>query len=127
MKQNRMITGSVLCLLFLLISNSPVKAADESKAAQWLAAQVDEYSKRLYVYADFSDSRNAFTQRGLMGSGVAEPVIDEASPVAFSGITSIEVTAPVRSGGWAGYVFANGSWKREVSYPKWTGETMTPD
>jgi len=115
MKKNQKITISVLgvlfpltCFLFLLTKTGTVTAAEESKAAQWLAMQVDEYSKRLYVYADYSDSKNVFTQRGFMGSGVAGPVIDEACPEAYSGITSIKVTAPVRAGGWSGYVFGNG-------------------
>ncbi|MDR0725209.1 MAG: hypothetical protein LBF59_04275 [Prevotellaceae bacterium] len=80
-----------------------------SPAAEWLAAQVDEYSRKLYVYRDYSDSRNNFTQRGLMIDGnVGEPQMDEASPVAFSGITSIKVKAPLRYGCWSGYYFGNG-------------------
>ena len=108
----------ILGALCLLSCNGTVKAAGESKAAQWLAAQVDEYSKRLYVYADFSDSRNAFTQRGFMGDGVTGPVIDEASPVAYSGITSVKVTAPVDLGGWSGYVFANGILEQGSTVPQ---------
>jgi hypothetical protein len=94
------------------------KAEGESKAAQWLATQVDEYSKRIYVYADYSDSKNAFTQRGFMGEGVGEPVLDEASRIAYSGITSIKVTAPIRGGGWSGIVFANGILERGSIIPQ---------
>jgi hypothetical protein len=108
MKKFRTITVSILCLSFLFTANGTGKAEDESKAALWLATQVDEYSQRIYVYADYSDSKNAFTQRGFMGEGVAEPVLDEASRTAYSGITSIKVTAPIRNGGWSGIVFANG-------------------
>jgi hypothetical protein len=108
MKNLKTITISALGLLFLFTINGTGKAEEKSKAALWLATQVDEYSKRIYVYADYSDSKNAFTQRGIMGEGAEEPVLDEASQVAYSGITSIKVTAPIRSGGWSGLVFANG-------------------
>lgn len=108
MKKIRTITIGVLCIFFLFTMNGTGNAEDRSKAAQWLATQVDEYSRRIYVYADYSDSKNAFTQRGFMGEGAEEPVLDETSPVTYSGITSIKVTAPIRSGGWSGLVFANG-------------------
>ncbi|MDR2917466.1 MAG: hypothetical protein LBV74_21960 [Tannerella sp.] len=109
MKKIKTITVSTLFLLALFAVNRTGKAEEKSNAAQWLATQVDEYSKRLYVYADYSDSKNAFTQRGFMGGGGAEePTLDEASQVAYSGITSTRVTAPIRNGGWSGLVFANG-------------------
>ena len=108
MEKNKKITISALCVLVLFAVNVMVNAVEKSKAAQWLATQVDVYSKRVYVYADYSDSKNAFTQRGFMGEGAGEPVIDEASNVVYSGITSVKVTAPIRSGGWSGIVFANG-------------------
>jgi hypothetical protein len=93
-----------------MLTTCAVLAADKnSPAAEWLAAQVDALSGRLYVYSDYSDSRNAFTQRGVMkDGGVGDPLTDEASPVAFSGITSIRVKAPLRSGGWSGCYFGNG-------------------
>jgi hypothetical protein len=82
---------------------------DDSPAANWLAGQVDEYSRKLYVYKDYSDSHNAFTQRGVMISGsIKEPQMDEASPDAFSGITSIKVDVPLGIGCWSGYYFGNG-------------------
>ena len=118
MKKIRTITVSALCLISLFIMNGTGKAEEMSKAAQWLAAQVDEYSKRIYVYADYSDSKNAFTQRGFMVEGVEEPVLNEASQVAYSGITSIQVTAPIRSGGWSGIVFANGILERGSIIPR---------
>jgi hypothetical protein len=90
-------------------AKSAVSADNGSKAAEWLATQVDTHSRRLYVYADYSDSRNAFTQRGVMRDGnVAEPQMDEASSIHYSGITSVKVTAPLASGGWSGYYFGNG-------------------
>jgi hypothetical protein len=83
--------------------------AGDSPAAEWLAAQVDEYSRKLYVYKDYSDSRNNFTQRGLMIYGnIDEPQMDEACPLAFSGITSIKVDVPLGIGCWSGYYFGNG-------------------
>lgn len=108
MKKIKTITVYTLYFLFLFTVNGTGKAEEKSKAAQWLATQVDEYSKRVYVYSDYSDSKNAFTQRGFMGKGAEDPVLDEASQMAYSGITSIQVTAPIRSGGWSGIVFANG-------------------
>ena len=96
---------AVACCLSIVFT---VLAEDHSHAAAWLAAQVDAYSNRLYVYSDYSDSRNAFTQRGVMGDNIAEPQMDEASPTVFSGITSIKVTAPLQTERWSGYYFGNG-------------------
>jgi hypothetical protein len=97
---------------YCLLSASAVRAGDQSPAAEWLAAQVDAYSRKVYVYKDYTDSHNNFTQRGLMKSGpVGEPRMDEASTIAFSGITSIKVKAPVKNGSWSGYYFGNGVMK----------------
>ncbi|MDR2120465.1 MAG: hypothetical protein LBP64_06290 [Tannerella sp.] len=88
---------------------SAVAGADGSPAAEWLAAQVDAHSGRLYVYADYSDSRNAFTQRGVMGEGrVDDPVMDEACAEAYAGITSVRVHVPLAANSWSGYYFGNG-------------------
>jgi len=100
--------AAALAALGIININTNAAGQTTSPAAEWLARQVDEYSSRLYVYADFSDSRDAFTQRGYMGDDVAQSVMDEASPTACSGITSIKVTAPIAYGGWSGWVFATG-------------------
>jgi hypothetical protein len=84
-------------------------AGDGSPAAEWITTQVDDYSRKLYVYRDFSDSRNAFTQRGLMRNGrIADPVMDEACPKPYSGITAIRVNIPLCPFCWSGYYFGNG-------------------
>ena len=89
--------------------NAKASAQTNSPAAEWLSRQVDDYSSRVYVYSDFSDSRNAFTQHGYMSGGsVAASVIDEASPAAYSGITSIKATVPIAPGAWSGWTFATG-------------------
>ncbi|MDR2810299.1 MAG: hypothetical protein LBB84_07065 [Tannerellaceae bacterium] len=83
--------------------------AQHSPAAEWLAAQVNEYSSKLYVYNDYGDSRNAFTQRGVMMYGnIAEPQMNEAYPEPFSGITSIRLDVPLGFDCWSGYYFGNG-------------------
>jgi hypothetical protein len=109
MKQRNIFT---LVAAFILVAAGC--AADNAPAADWLAAQVDSISRKLYVYRDYSDSQNAFTQRGVMGAGypdkpvVAEPVMNEAWPEAFSGVTSIKIEAAIAPGGWSGFYFGNG-------------------
>ena len=88
-----------------------------SPAAKWLTRQMDVNSSRLYVYSDFSDSRNAFTQRGAMGDG-GEPVLDESSTVAYSGITSIKATVPIAIGTWSGMAFGNGILEKGSNVPQ---------
>ncbi|MDR0575217.1 MAG: hypothetical protein LBG96_14570 [Tannerella sp.] len=118
MKKIKTITVGALWLISVFAVNGTGKAEEKSKAAQWLATQVDEYSKRVYVYADYGDSKNAFTQRGFMGENAEEPVLNEASRVAYSGITSIRATAPIRNGGWSGLVFANGILEKGSVIPR---------
>ncbi|MDR0685978.1 MAG: hypothetical protein LBF79_00745 [Dysgonamonadaceae bacterium] len=82
----------------------------ESTAAQYLAAQVDSLNKKLYVYSDYSDSRNYFTQRGLMKSGdnVPTPQMNEAHETALSGTSAIQMQITLSPTQWAGYYFGNG-------------------
>ena len=109
---NRAYTFSRISLLSgaILLTSCDMQAVEKPLAADWLSAQVDDLSKKLYVYSDYSDSRNAFTQRGVTADlgPLAEPQMNEASSEAFSGITSIKVTVPVQYPYWSGYYFGNG-------------------
>jgi hypothetical protein len=108
-KQRLSILAKTFFALIYCLSAVYTVAAGDSPAAEWLAAQVDAYSGRIYVYKDYSDSRNNFTQRGLISSGsVDKPQMDEFSPETFSGITSIKMTVPLKAGCWSGYYFGNG-------------------
>jgi hypothetical protein len=98
-----------LTLACCLSATFVIRGEGNSPAANWLSAQVDALSGKLYVYSDYSDSRNAFTQRGVMSYGsVADPQMDEASSAAFLGATAIKVNAQINSGCWSGYYFGNG-------------------
>lgn len=111
MKHLHLLLTAALCLVCLETTAEDGPSAGQSAAALWLAGQVDALSRKVYVYSDYSDSRNTFTQRGAMTSHayIDEPRMDEAWPDAYSGITSIRVDLILNSASdWAGCYFGNG-------------------
>jgi hypothetical protein len=106
---NALLLAAALCFPCLKATAGDSPAAEKSAAA-WLAAQVDELGRKLYVYSDYSDSRNYFTQRGVMkdNSSTQDPLMNEAWPDAFAGTTAIRVELSLSGNQWAGYYFGNG-------------------
>ncbi|MDR2388312.1 MAG: hypothetical protein LBD89_00800 [Tannerellaceae bacterium] len=103
----------ILCLCIVALCPA-VMAGDnlleKASAAHWLANQVDALGLKLYVYSDYSDSRNHFTQRGVMksGAGVETPQMNEARTEAYSGTSAIGVNLSLKGDEWAGFYFGNG-------------------
>ena len=83
----------------------------KSQAAEYLAGRLDENDKRLYVYRDFSDGLNNFTQKAWMGDGYDDvPPMDEAAE-GRTGVSGIAAELDVTYHRWGGYMFLNGSLK----------------
>ena len=80
-----------------------------SAAADWLASQLAAEDNTLWVYRDFDDGLNNFTQKAWMGdTNTNIPTMDEAAP-GYSGISGIEAHLDLTQHAWGGYMFLSGS------------------
>jgi hypothetical protein len=80
-----------------------------SSAADYFKDNLAALDKTLYVYRDFADGLNTFTQKAWMGSNSSNvPAMDEAAG-AYSGISSIAAELDLTNHSWGGYMFLNGS------------------
>ncbi len=101
-----------------LSSGTPGFAAPESKAVQWLEAELAAQDEVLWVYKDFSDSLNHFTQKAWMGdSNYAIPEMNEAAEGRL-GTTAIAAELDLSKHSWGGYLFTNGVLKAGETQPE---------
>ena len=88
---------------------APSAPAPQSQAAAWLESKLAEEDDTLWVYRDFADGMNCFTQKAWMGNSLDNiPEMDEAAQ-AYSGITGIMARLDLRQHLWGGYMFLNGT------------------
>ena len=106
-------------------SGAPTGASDNtslpySASAAWIEAQLSEQDSVLWVYRDFADGLNNFTQKAWMGdSNFSIPAMDEASQghtgitgiTGVTGITGIAAELDLIDHSWGGYMFLNGTLK----------------
>ncbi|MDR0839552.1 MAG: hypothetical protein LBN99_07960 [Oscillospiraceae bacterium] len=110
---NRMISIRVIVALLVsaMAASAPVPGGTtraESTAANALVAQLAAMDSVLYVYKDFADGANNFTQKAWMGSSDSNvPEMDEAAE-GVSGITGIRAEIDLKKHTWGGYLFVNG-------------------
>ncbi|MDR0452285.1 MAG: hypothetical protein LBH15_04515 [Treponema sp.] len=77
-------------------------------AAEYLGSRVAELDRVLYVYRDFYDGMNNFTQKAWVGDSDSDiPEMDEAAQ-AHSGISGIRAGLDLSRHSWGGYMFVNG-------------------
>jgi hypothetical protein len=94
-------------------------ATPNSKAADWLESQLAAQDKVLWVYRDFADGLNHFTQKAWIGdNGNNVPSMDEASEVAHSGVSGIAAEVDLSKHSWGGYMFLNGALKAGEDVPQ---------
>ncbi|MCL2639424.1 MAG: hypothetical protein FWD53_01120 [Phycisphaerales bacterium] len=89
----------------------PEPPEPESAAADWLAALVEQQYKSLYIYKDYADGMNNFTQKVWMCdqslNELQPPEMDEMAD-GRNGTTGIVATIDLNTYGWGGYMFVNG-------------------
>ena len=100
------------------MTETPVEAVDfsvyaESKdaAVAYLKARLDEGAAAVYIYKDFSDSANHFTQKAKIDDGNSDFVFDmnenwRDDP--YSGDSAIECRVRTEGNSWGGWLFLNG-------------------
>jgi hypothetical protein len=95
--------------------------AETDKSIEFISSQLDNNKTRLYVYRDFADGRNYFTQKAFMGDNYKEeniPAMNESAGGAFSGETCIAASLNTKKEPWGGYMFLNGVLKAGETEPE---------
>ncbi|MDR0355475.1 MAG: hypothetical protein LBJ64_07030 [Deltaproteobacteria bacterium] len=77
-------------------------------AAEWIENSLAEHDRVLYVYKDFGDGVNHFTQKAWMGDNFRKiPVMREDS-VGRDGTTGLACEIFFKDHAWGGFMFLNG-------------------
>ena len=98
-------TKSVTAKITVFFSPFPT----ESAAADYLERRVADMDRRLYVYKDFVDGVNNFTQKMWMGDSSKNiPPMNEKA-AGFSGVSGIAAELDLGRHLWGGYMFINGA------------------
>ena len=107
----------VLCFFFFFLSAQAQAESYESfqpaaeKAIQALKNTLEEERRNIYVYRDFGDTENHYTQKALMAGMDASLVCDmnenwQENP--YSGSSCIRCEQITHEGDWGGWLFLNG-------------------
>lgn len=106
-----------------LSENKDYSTYDDSKeqAVVYLKARLNDSATSVYVYRDFSDSVNHFTQKAKIDDGNSDYVFDmnenwQDDP--YSGDSAIECRVKTRGSSWGGWLFLNGYLPKGETVPK---------
>jgi hypothetical protein len=77
-------------------------------AAEYLGNSLKEYDKSLYVYKDFADGANYYTQKSWMGDGFDNVPRMREDFAGYKGVTGIACEIDFTEHSWGGYMFING-------------------
>jgi len=90
-----------------VVPTSP-PGAEDNPAVKYLADVLADYDKRLYVYKDFSDGVNNFTQKAWVGMNYnnVPPMVETAQ--GYESHTGIAISLHFMQHKWGGYMFING-------------------
>lgn len=83
---------------------------EKTAAVQILAERLDDYRKDVYVYRDYNDAVNHYTQRARMGSW--SEINENCTEDPYSGSTCIRCSQEIYTGNWTGWMFLNGYQKK---------------
>jgi hypothetical protein len=94
--------------------------AGEENALSYLETKLTEGDNVVYVYRDFSDAVNHFTQKAKIDDGNSSYVQDmnenwQEDP--YSGSSSIKVTVETLGNSWGGWLFVNGALPKGETTP----------
>lgn len=111
-------TATSTAVAIPIVTETPVEdngysAYSDSKdaAVAYLRSRLDDSAYSVYVYQDFSDSANRFTQRAKIDDGNSDYVFDmnenwQEGP--YSGDSAIECRVKTEGNSWGGWLFVNG-------------------
>lgn len=95
--------------------------ASEDRALSALQRVLDEQAGRVYVYRDFSDTENHFTQKALMAGydpGLVHDMDENWQEDPYSGDSCIRCEQVTVLGDWGGWLFLNGCLPAGSSVPE---------
>ena len=102
------LTMLALCTASVSLQGQTRSGLSSSRAAQYVAGEVEKQNRMVAVYTDFGDGRNRYTQRAALNPGAKnKPVQDEKAPSPF-GTSCIKVTYPLATDDWNGFLFLTG-------------------
>ncbi len=110
------VTAVMLFVICLSGCQSSLSYEDaKNKASTALSKELDNMRKNVYVYADFGDSRNAFSQKMALVPELAKQTgFDENWTVEpYSGKSCIRIKEVLYDKDWNGWAFLNGLWNEE--------------
>jgi hypothetical protein len=94
-----------------------VNGAKESAAANYLENQLKEYDNALYVFKDFDDGANYYTQKAWAGSNnINIPAMHE-DVQGYKGVSGIACELDLNNHSWGGYMFVNGILRKGETVP----------
>lgn len=114
---------SVRAFIWTSITNKPIEepyfvrefgpVTEKSIAVAALADRLESYRNDIYVYRDYNDPVNHYTQRARVGDW---SVLDEnCKEDPHSGNTCIRCSQEISNGSWTGWMFLNGYKKKDGS------------
>jgi hypothetical protein len=114
-------TGLAFSMFGCNNNTAKTEALTENTAIDFITSQLENNKTRLYVYNDFADGRNYYTQKAFMGDNYRQeniPEMNEAAEGAYSGKTCISASIDLNKEPWGGYMFINGVLKAGSSVPE---------
>jgi len=88
-------------------TSSSISAAQSSAVAYFVSA-LEQQDRTLYVYKDFADGLNNFTQKAWIGDSNNDvPGMNEAA-AGLSGSSGVSAVLDLSTHSWGGYMFLNG-------------------
>jgi hypothetical protein len=95
--------------------NPPAQTSTTSAAANYIEKCIDEENEKLYVYKNFGDGRNIYTQKSWMGeTNVVSPMDEQSKGFSETGIAA---ELDLSKNSWGGYMIVCGILEAGQSVP----------
>jgi hypothetical protein len=122
----------IFCLAFLLLSGLVGRQAfgagvvepalgdpqPTPSAVGYIVKSLAEFDRTLYVYKDFDDGANNYTQKAWMGDSYENIPAMQEDALGLNGTTGISAEIDFNRHSWGGYLFVNGILKAGQIVPE---------
>ncbi len=103
-----------------LVSEASRSVLSKQLALEYLAGKLSEGTEYLYVYSDFADSGNRFTQKAKIDDGrswLIEDMDENWGADPYAGNSCIRCRASTEGRSWGGWLFVNGRLPEDSPQP----------
>ena len=111
------LAAASMCSLALSEADTTPPLERTSAAVGFIESQLALFDHRLYVFRDFNDGVNIFTQKAFMGNNYLNIPEMEEYAQGVSGISGIKARLNFDNHTWGGYMFLNGGLTAGSSNP----------